>query len=243
VRLPTHTLVLLLALILGTAVSAEAAFTTNKCVAAKAKAWGKRRACERVEDAKRVLGKAADLEKCRTAFAGKLAKLDAKATKAAVACRFLTNGDGTVTDYDTGLEWEQKTGEPAFLDFPGMCAVGDVHCVNDAYSITDFRQFPSRLNTRVTTGQPTPPTFAGRDDWRLPTLAELSTILDPTRCGTGVPCIDPIFGPTRAEDYWTSTISFNLNPLLVTIDFETTNVVQRSGPALAFWVRAVRSAF
>lgn len=47
--------------------------------------------------------------------------------------------------------------------------------------------------------------FAARCDWRLPTPAELETILlAPFPCGTS-PCIDPVFGPTAANLYWSST--------------------------------------
>ena len=47
--------------------------------------------------------------------------------------------------------------------------------------------------------------FNGHCDWRLPSIAELRTILlAPFPCGTS-PCIDPVFGPTAAAFYWSST--------------------------------------
>jgi hypothetical protein len=47
--------------------------------------------------------------------------------------------------------------------------------------------------------------FASHCDWRLPSIVELQTILlAPFRCGTR-PCIDPIFGPTAAGIYWSSS--------------------------------------
>ena len=48
--------------------------------------------------------------------------------------------------------------------------------------------------------------FAGHCDWRLPTVAELQTILlDDYPCDFG-PCIDEtIFGPTVADYHWTPT--------------------------------------
>jgi hypothetical protein len=58
-------------------------------------------------------------------------------------------------------------------------------------------------------------TFAGHTDWRLASVnqegevAELETILlEPYPCGTS-PCIDPIFGPTAASVYWSSTTYSN----------------------------------
>jgi hypothetical protein len=49
--------------------------------------------------------------------------------------------------------------------------------------------------------------FAGHCDWRVPTVVELQTIADPTAsgCGSGSPCIDPVFGPTVADFYLSST--------------------------------------
>ena len=47
--------------------------------------------------------------------------------------------------------------------------------------------------------------FAGHCDWRLPSLDELRGIVDvgAPGCGTGAPCIDPIFGATMPDAYWT----------------------------------------
>ena len=49
--------------------------------------------------------------------------------------------------------------------------------------------------------------FNNHCDWRLPTIAELATIIDTSAsgCGTGSPCIDATFGPTAASGYWSST--------------------------------------
>ncbi len=92
---------------------------------------------------------------------------------------YVDNGDGTVTDNDTGLQWEKKD---------NVCP--GIHCVDDPYDATGF--FPT-LNAGSG--------FAGHTDWRLPTFDELQAILlAPYPCGTS-PCIDPIFGPTIASLY------------------------------------------
>ena len=100
------------ALLLGGFASAHAALTTPACLAKKLKESGKLRKCQATENGKALQGKTADPAKCQTKFDTKLATLSAQATAAAVACRYGVNTGaeaGTVTDYDTGLQWEQKT--------------------------------------------------------------------------------------------------------------------------------------
>jgi Protein of unknown function (DUF1566) len=89
---------------------AQGAFTTAPCLAGKLKATGRLQQCQAVEGARTLQGVPADIAKCTTKFLATLAKLDAKASESAIRCRYGINGDGTVTDYDTGLMWEQKTG-------------------------------------------------------------------------------------------------------------------------------------
>ena len=43
----------------------------------------------------------------------------------------------------------------------------------------------------------------GYSDWRLPSLTELQLLVDPTYYR---PCIDPIFGCTYSQYYWTSSV-------------------------------------
>lgn len=121
--------------------------------------------------------------------------------------RFVDNGDGTVTDHATGLQWEKKDED---------CPMS-IHCVEAQHSWSSsgtgpdgsaFTDFLPMLNT--------PPCFAGHCDWRLPSVGldggrrELETIVDLTQghcAGEVGPCIDPIFGPTdpsTSSNYWSS---------------------------------------
>jgi|GEM_PF-775052 len=140
------------------------------------------------------------------------------------APRFEDCGDGTVADHQTGLEWEKKTGTlgtPVNCGDSSLPSCPDPHDVNNiypwqrysvpatpsAYTVYDiFEAFLPELNdplfgTAATQNDVTG-CFAGHCDWRVPTIVELQTIAD---CSSGAPCIDPIFGPTVSNYYWSSS--------------------------------------
>ena len=106
-----------------------------------------------------------------------------------------------------------------------MTTCSDPHDVNNTYKWSSsgtapdggaFTKFLNALNGGATgvgncvssDGSTQTGGFLDHCDWRLPTSAEGQTILDTgaSGCGTGAgPCIDPIFGPTPADNYWSST--------------------------------------
>jgi hypothetical protein len=188
------------------------------CEAAKIGAAGVRSACLAEEQADARQGRPSDPAKCETKFDEAIAKSDAKAAKHGVACRYLDNGDGTVSDLNTLLIWEKKTND------------GSVHDVFNSYTwtVTDtapdgpvFTDFLGKLNFNASgDGATVTGGFAGHIDWRLPTTAELLTIvIEPFPCASFSPCIDPIFGPTLTTQYWSST-SFAINPIFAwSVDF------------------------
>jgi hypothetical protein len=124
------------------------------------------------------------LSKCRVKYTGTYVKLQKKAVGTGSTCdapRFIDNGDTTVTDNLTGLQWNQK-------DENGG--------IND--KDTTFTWINANTFYRNTS-------YISPFDWRSPTVAELQTILsEPFPCTTS-PCIAAVFGPTAAADYWSST--------------------------------------
>lgn len=242
----TSIIPLALAVLLATSM-ADAAFTSGRCLAQKRKAWGNLRKCEATEQAKALQGNTSDLAKCQTKFQDKLAKISEKASDATIQCRYLDNGDATVTDYDTGLQWEKKNG------LGGGANLANAQDVDNTYILsslgggcpftgcpdgTAFKDFLGRLNNCTTGGLVNLAGFAFHCDWRLPTIGELQSILD---CGFGIPCIDPTFGPTAAGRYWSSTTETGMpeNGWLVTFDTGLAGATNKDSGGDTF-VRAVR---
>ncbi len=134
--------------------------------------------------------------------------------------RLVDNGDGTVTDNATGLMWERKD------SVNGGTNYNDPHDTDNGYVWTTFgntsgtaavgtvfTDFLARLNDH------TAGCFAGQCDWRLPTVAELQTIILRAPCFVD-PCIDQtIFGPTQDTKYWSSTTSAEFSNDVWTVDF------------------------
>jgi hypothetical protein len=121
---------------------------------------------------------------------------------------YVDNGDGTVTDTKSGLMWEKLT---------TACA-GEISCFNEIYTWSsgagDSNPDGSLYSTLAPQRNGYAPflgvfkCYAGYCDWRIPTIGELRSIVSVgyPNC-TSSPCIDPVFGPTQAAQYWSSTLS------------------------------------
>jgi len=180
-------------------------------------------------------------------------------TSGCYAARFVDNGDGTVTDMQTGLQWEKKT-----TTLGSGVNYSDPHDVDNSYYLFtntswDYMLFSflNLLNQSFSTdgsmaaaGWTT--CFARRCDWRVPTITELRSIVDVTvpGCGTGSPCIDPVLGPTVADGQngskylsWTQPPATE-GPFTVTglwnVDFKTGTAVAVDPFIFPYRVRAVR---
>ncbi|HZR80912.1 MAG TPA: DUF1566 domain-containing protein [Candidatus Binatia bacterium] len=236
-RATISTVILCLAL-----VSAAAAAPTaqERCQAAKIDAVRKRAFCTKGELRKDVLGLTPDVAKCDQKFATAITRADTAAARKGASCRWLDNADGTATDLNTGLQWELKTDDAS------------VHDKDNAYSWktagggttpdgTAFTAFLGTLNAGVTgDGVTTTGCFAGHCDWRLPTVRELGSVLDPG-CAVSNPCTT-IPGFTQSTFYWSSSSdSSDPSDLAWFVDFSDGYTdVDAKTHASTYYARAVR---
>lgn len=149
--------------------------------------------------------------------------------------RFVDNGDGTVTDRQTGLQWEMKV-DPQ--DSMNVRRVDFLFAWTDTGIIADgpaFTVFLAAINggasgvgncvvdgAGVQTGG-----FANHCDWRVPTLAELQTLIDTTRRGCpggAAACIDPALGLTSNALYWSASVSAVGDGSAFAVDFSDGSV-------------------
>jgi len=143
---------------------------------------------------------------------------------------YSVSGDGlTIRDNNTGLMWEVKEAGSSCL-----------HCVSDTNrwsgggtqeTIWDWLD---DVNAEGGTG------YAGYDDWRIPNLRELLSIVDYGQDGSARRLIDPAFDPA-GNGHWTSTspLPTGDDPAM-RVNFQPGVVVTRSDRGGPGFIRAVR---
>ena len=135
--------------------------------------------------------------------------------RAGRALSYVDNGDGTITDANTGLMWEKKVNN------------GGLHDVDNMYVWTpgsgSIWEWIGFVNAEGGTG------YAGHNDWRIPNKKELESIVDAGRYN---PAVDPAFNTgctagcteltcscTASNYYWSSTTFANSPTLAWYVDF------------------------
>lgn len=144
---------------------------------------------------------------------------------------FVDNGDGTITDQVTGLMWEKLSDD------------GSIHDKDIGYSWSNaFALKIGPLNSMM---------FAGYNDWRLPTVTELQTLVNygaqnpsahpALNTGCNIPgCTVLTCSCTNLSYYWTSTSYLNLPTSAWAVGFDS-GKVQDVSKGLSGYVRAVRT--
>jgi hypothetical protein len=181
----------------------------QKCAAARTVAWGKFQECiagPLALDAGPPVARdtQADFAKCRHRYFKQWAKFQARGSLAGTTCaanRFVDNG-ATVTDNLTALVWEKKTDDDSVHDKD--------YWVNWSTG-APYRESGTAAqvaNDIAAAG------LGGTNDWRLPKLTELQSILLDYPCTSSsctcplTPCIDSVFGPVDTvvnDAFWSST--------------------------------------
>jgi hypothetical protein len=146
---------------------------------------------------------------------------------------YVDNGDGTITDTTTGLVWEKLSDDTSIHDKDNTYTWANAF----AYKIAILNQ----------------ERFAGHDDWRVPNVTELQSLVNYGAVG---PAVDAAFNTNcvqwctvlncsctlggNTSYFWSSTV-FQPYPNYAMAIFFYTGVVDRTtAPTQSFHVRAVR---
>ncbi len=159
--------------------------------------------------------------------------------QAGAALSYVDNGDGTITDLNTGLMWEKKGDDGGLHDngntYPWWSTNPSVDAIWD---------WLDDVNAEGGTG------FAGYSDWRIPNVKELHSLI---YYETINPSIDPVFDTgcvagctvttcscTGASSTWSATSAAVFTNLAITVTFSDGSVTNRRKRLFSLHVRAVR---
>jgi hypothetical protein len=205
--------------------TAHATDPVTKCQEAKLKARGKLELCLNKNAAKVLGGKPDASSLCQSKFQDAL-------TKAGAVCRYLDNGDGTVSDLDTGLMWEKKDDLGSIHDKDNLYTwTADPATAPYPPNGTAFTTFLYALNGGTSSdGSSTIGCFANHCDWRVPTIEELRGI-----------SLDPALGPQNPGGTWSSSTFAGSPPNAWFGTGAGFSAVFKGSPSGNLPVRAVRS--
>ena len=155
--------------------------------------------------------------------------------QAGATLSYTDNGDGTITDNNTCLVWEKKSGP----------ADPSIHSVLVAYT------WDNAFDVHVATLNAT--NFAGFNDWRVPNVKELQSIVNYENFGPAVStefnngdCTTPTSmctvltcSCTASSLYWSATTPAN-DPTDALLVFFSSGFVRSDGKIFSNFVRAVR---
>lgn len=151
-------------------------------------------------------------------------------TQNGITRSYTDNGDGTVTDNHTGLMWEKLSDD------------GSIHDKDVPYTWSDA--FATKVAT-LNSGS-----FAGYNDWRVPSVMELQSIVN---FGAANPSVDTAFDSacapnctvttcscTQSYNYWASTTNLSVPSGAWIVDFND-GAAYGTFKINDYYVRAVRA--
>lgn len=132
---------------------------------------------------------------------------------------FTNNGDGTVTDTKTGLVWQACAVGQTFNKSTGSCdGAAEKYNYDEALKITSD--------------------FAGKADWRVPTLAELNSIVDLKRNN---PVVNKsLFPNPPADNFWSSLLFVGNNYDAWVVNFQNGSSSSQGKSYNQNYIRLVR---
>lgn len=235
----------------GMAMATVAPTAQQACYYEQITAWKTYQSCMDGVVARDAKGASFDefkaLWQCRHAYFKKWTTFQTKRSLVGSSCqpvggaRFADNGDGTVTDNLSGLVWELKTSDSSVHKGSNLYTWSTGSNAEDGTAFTNF--LTAGLNT---------PGFAGGNGWRLPTLAELQTILVDFACTGGgggskcictSPCVAFSDGNTQGYTYWSATSYVPIPGNAWLVDFYNGfvfNNINLNSKTFSSYVRAVR---
>lgn len=202
----------------------------EKCIAGRIKAKGSYVACvskvfAKLPSTNYIYDKDREkIAKCVLKYAavwGKLSGLAGSTTCGGLG-RFVDNGT-TVTDRLTLLTWEKKSGSPDFNPNPA-----DLHDPDNGYNFSFSADEDGSVFSQFLAGLNAYPGLGTAMSWRVPTLAELLTVVDSPELGSAI--IGPIFTSTLYQNDTGSVWAVNT----------AVNVIETRPKWGALYVRAVR---
>ena len=140
--------------------------------------------------------------------------------------RYTDNQDGTVTDTYTQLIWMRCSLGQEWNSSNSSCA-DDPEAESSTYTWLQALALADNMN------------YAGADDWRLPNIKELASLL---KVSVSSPTIDSTAFPNTPEaTFWTSTPSFASPDNSFYVNFYSYIVVDKVDRDNSYYVRLVRS--
>jgi hypothetical protein len=170
-------------------------------------------------------------------IAGPVAVPDDGAVEAGGTLAYSENGDGTITDLNTGLMWEKKGDSGGLHDKDNLYVWSGNGLEETIWDWLDD------VNSEGGTG------FAGHNDWRIPNVREFQSIVN---YGAASPAVSPAFNTgctggcsnttcscTVSSGYWSGTTQRD-NPNAAWHPSFGFGSLGASGKGISFYVRAVR---